>query len=290
MGFSLNVLTLLALVLAIGIVVDDAIVVLENIHRRIELGEPPLLAALRGARQIAFAVIATSLTLIAVFVPMSFMEGNVGRLFTEFGIALAASVLFSALVALSLTPMMCSKLLKAHEADGMLYRVTEPLFLAMHNGYRVLLRGTLAMPFVVARAGRRNLRRRLRAVDVASEGAHAPRGSRRGLDPGHGAGRRLAQLHARAGRAHRAGASPAGRAGPGPGRHGEHRARLRPSRPGQPGERVRAPEELGRALAHAAGHDARGDAEDHRDPGRVLQRQQPPARSASAASRRRSSS
>ncbi|MBM3521935.1 MAG: efflux RND transporter permease subunit [Alphaproteobacteria bacterium] len=149
MGFSLNVLTLLALVLAIGIVVDDAIVVLENIHRRIEHGEPPLLAALRGARQIAFAVIATSLTLIAVFVPISFMEGNVGRLFTEFGIALAASVMFSALVALSLTPMMCSKLLKEHEGDGLLYRVTEPMFLALHAGYRLLLRGALAMPLVV---------------------------------------------------------------------------------------------------------------------------------------------
>ncbi|GGB24182.1 multidrug transporter [Tistrella bauzanensis] len=113
MGFSINVLTLLALVLAIGLVVDDAIVVLENIHRRIEDGEPPLLAAYRGARQIAFAVIATTLVLIAVFVPISFMEGRTGRLFGEFGIAMAASVAFSMLVALTLTPMMCSKLLRA---------------------------------------------------------------------------------------------------------------------------------------------------------------------------------
>jgi len=149
MGFSLNVLTLLALVLAIGIVVDDAIVVLENIHRRVEMGEPPLLAALRGSRQIAFAVISTTLTLMAVFVPISFMEGNIGRLFTEFGIALAASVIFSGLVALTLSPMMCSKFLKAHEGEGFLYRVTEPVFVGMNNGYEWLVRRTLAMPAVI---------------------------------------------------------------------------------------------------------------------------------------------
>jgi multidrug efflux pump len=149
MGFSLNVLTLLALVLAIGIVVDDAIVVLENIHRRIELGEPPLLAALRGSRQIAFAVISTTLTLIAVFVPISFMEGNIGRLFTEFGIALAASVVFSGLVALTLSPMMCSKFLRSHEGEGFLYRVTEPIFVGMNAAYRWLLRNALAMPLVI---------------------------------------------------------------------------------------------------------------------------------------------
>jgi multidrug efflux pump len=149
MGFSLNVLTLLALVLAIGIVVDDAIVVLENIHRRIELGEPPLLAALRGSRQIAFAVISTTLTLIAVFVPISFMEGNIGRLFTEFGIALAASVVFSGMVALTLSPMMCSKFLRSHEGEGFLYRVTEPIFVGMNAVYRWLLRNALAMPVVI---------------------------------------------------------------------------------------------------------------------------------------------
>ena len=148
-GFSINVLTMLAYVLAIGIVVDDAIVVLENIHRRIEEGEPPLLAALRGARQISFAVIATTLTLIAVFVPLSFMEGNVGRLFTEFGIALAAAVLFSGMVALSLSPMLCSKLLVGHDGEGWFYRITEPIFTGMNRGYRLLLRGALAMPLVV---------------------------------------------------------------------------------------------------------------------------------------------
>ncbi|WP_191085903.1 efflux RND transporter permease subunit [Roseococcus microcysteis] len=149
MGFSVNILTLLGLVLAIGLVVDDAIVVLENIHRRIEEGEEPLLAALRGSREIAFAIIATTLVLIAVFVPLSFMSGNVGRLFTEFGLALAASVVFSGLVALTLTPMMCSKLLKPHGSSGLFIRMTEPLFLGMNNGFRVLLRGALNMPIVV---------------------------------------------------------------------------------------------------------------------------------------------
>jgi len=150
LGFSINVLTLLALVLAIGIVVDDAIVVLENIHRRIELGEPPLLAAVRGARQIAFAVIATTLTLAAVFIPISFMEGNTGRLFTEFGIALAAAVLFSGLVALSLSPMMCSKFLRTHDGEGRLYLMTERIFDGMNSGYRWLLGKTQGAPLVMA--------------------------------------------------------------------------------------------------------------------------------------------
>ena len=93
--------------LAIGLVVDDAIVVLENIYRRIEHGEPPLLAAVDGSREIGFAVIATTLVLVAVFVPISFLQGNVGRLFREFGFTIAAAVVFSSLVALTLTPMMC---------------------------------------------------------------------------------------------------------------------------------------------------------------------------------------
>ena len=145
LGYSINVLTLLALVLAIGIVVDDAIVVLENIHRRIEEGEPPLLAAVRGSRQIGFAVIATTLVLIAVFVPISMMEGQTGRLFREFGISVAAAVAFSGVVALTLTPMLCSKLLKSHEANGLLHRLTEPFFVGMTSGYRWLLRGALAL-------------------------------------------------------------------------------------------------------------------------------------------------
>ncbi|WP_431285268.1 efflux RND transporter permease subunit [Humitalea sp. 24SJ18S-53] len=148
LGFSINILTLLGLVLAIGLVVDDAIVVLENVHRRIEEGEDPLLASLRGSREIAFAVIATTLVLIAVFLPLSFMQGNVGRLFTEFGMALAASVMFSGLVALTLTPMMCSKLLKPHGSEGRFVRMTEPVFHYMNSGFRWMLRGALAAPIL----------------------------------------------------------------------------------------------------------------------------------------------
>jgi len=148
LGFSINILTLLGLVLAIGLVVDDAIVVLENVHRRIEEGEDPLLASIRGSREIAFAVIATTLVLVAVFLPLSFMQGNVGRLFTEFGMALAASVLFSGLVALTLTPMMCSKLLKPHGSEGRFVRMTEPVFHYMNEGFRWLLRGALKAPII----------------------------------------------------------------------------------------------------------------------------------------------
>lgn len=148
LGFSINVLTLLGLVLAIGLVVDDAIVVLENVHRRIEEGEHPLLASLRGSREIAFAVIATTLVLISVFLPLSFMGGNTGRLFTEFGFALAASVAFSGLIALTLTPMMCSKLLKPHQGETWLVRVTEPVFLGMNWLLRVSLQRALAAPLI----------------------------------------------------------------------------------------------------------------------------------------------
>lgn len=112
-GFSINVLTLLALLLAIGLVVDDAIVVLENIKRRIDGGETPLVAAVRGTRQVTFAVLATSATLIAVFIPISFLEGQVGRLFSEFGLVMAAAVVISTFVALSLCPMIASRILSA---------------------------------------------------------------------------------------------------------------------------------------------------------------------------------
>ncbi|WP_213269159.1 efflux RND transporter permease subunit [Hyphomonas sp.] len=115
LGFTLNLLTLLALVLAIGLLVDDAIVVLENIHRRMqEEHESPLVAAFNGARQVGFAVIATTLVLMAVFIPITLMEGNTGRLFTEFAVTIAAAVAFSSLVALTLSPMLASKILKPH--------------------------------------------------------------------------------------------------------------------------------------------------------------------------------
>ncbi len=118
LGYSVNLLTLLAIVLAIGLVVDDAIVVLENIYRRIEEGEQKLSASYKGANQVAFAVIATTLVLAAVFIPISFMPGNIGRLFTEFAWAIVGAVLFSSFVALTASPMMCSKLLSTKSAQA----------------------------------------------------------------------------------------------------------------------------------------------------------------------------
>jgi multidrug efflux pump len=145
-GFSLNTLTLLALLLSIGLVVDDAIVVLENIQRRIEEGESPLVASLKGARQVTFAVIATSLTLIAVFVPLSFMPGQVGRLFVEFGWVMAGTVAISTFVALTACPALASKVLRARRArkDGRAHRA--PL---AQRAYRVLLARAIGMPLVV---------------------------------------------------------------------------------------------------------------------------------------------
>ena len=136
LGFSINILTLLGIVLAIGLVVDDAIVVLENIHRHIEEGMKPVAAALQGSREIAFAVVAMTITLAVVFVPLAFMQGNIGRLFTEFALTVAAAVLVSGFVALTLTPMMCSKLLKREASHGAFYNVTERFFVAMNRGYQ----------------------------------------------------------------------------------------------------------------------------------------------------------
>lgn len=124
-GFSINLLTLLALVLAIGLVVDDAIVVLENVYRRIEEGEPPLSAAFNGTRQVGFAVIATTVVLVAVFAPITFLEGDLGRLFSEFAITMAAAVCFSTLVAVTLCPMLASKLLKKTERSGLTKKVDD---------------------------------------------------------------------------------------------------------------------------------------------------------------------
>ena len=149
MGYSVNVLILLGLVLAIGLVVDDAIVVLENIYRRIEDGQPKLLAAIDGSREIGFAVIATTLVLVAVFLPISFIQGNVGRLFSEFGIALAAAVLFSSIVALTLTPMMCSKILHGDTVrSGLAHRV-DRFFRALGERYRSWLRGIVRHPWAI---------------------------------------------------------------------------------------------------------------------------------------------
>ena len=135
-GFTINILTLLGIVLAIGLVVDDAIVVMENIHRHIEEGMPPFKAAIQGSREIAFAVVAMTVTLAAVFMPLAFSTGNTGKLFTEFALTVAMAVLVSGFVSLTLTPMMCSKLLKHHARHGALYNASEKFFTGVNNGYR----------------------------------------------------------------------------------------------------------------------------------------------------------
>jgi multidrug efflux pump len=142
-GFTINTLTLLALVLAIGLVVDDAIVVLENIFRHVEEGMEPFQAALRGAREIGFAVVAMTLTLAAVYAPLVFTPGRTGRLFVEFALTLAGAVVVSGFVALTLTPMMCSKLLKHESQPNRFDRVMEYLLGGLTNGYTAALRWVL---------------------------------------------------------------------------------------------------------------------------------------------------
>jgi multidrug efflux pump len=149
LGFSINTLTLLGFVLAIGLVVDDAIVVLENIVRRIEKKEPVLLAATNGSRQIGFAVIATTLVLIAVIVPVSFMPGNVGRIFGEFGLSLAAAVAFSSLIALTLVPMLSSKLFATGLHRGRLTHAIDRLFQGLAAVYERVLRVVIRHPVIV---------------------------------------------------------------------------------------------------------------------------------------------
>ncbi len=139
-GFSINVLTLLGLVLAIGLVVDDAIVVLENIYKKIEEGMPPVKAALAGSKEIYFAVISTTITLAAVFLPIILMGGITGQLFKEFAIVVSGSVLVSAFVALTLSPMLSAYLLKQKDSHNWLYRATEPMFIKLNNGYSNMLR------------------------------------------------------------------------------------------------------------------------------------------------------
>jgi multidrug efflux pump len=146
-GFSINVLTLLGIVLAIGLVVDDAIVVLENIYTKIEEGMSPMQAALAGSQEIYFAVISTTVTLAAVFLPVIFLQGITGRLFREFGIVVAGSVIISAFVSLTLTPMLSSRLLKSGRKPWF-YRVTEPFFQWMINGYRSSLEGFMRVRWV----------------------------------------------------------------------------------------------------------------------------------------------
>jgi len=160
MGFSINVLTLLGIVLAIGLVVDDAIVVLENIHRHVEEGMPPFRAAIQGSREIAFAVVAMTITLASVFAPLAFSTGNTGRLFMEFALTVAAAVVVSGFVALTLTPMMCSKLLRHQSSHHPLYNALERFFQRLFAAYRRSLAACLrhraaviAVFAVVAAAG-----------------------------------------------------------------------------------------------------------------------------------------
>ncbi|MEM8961860.1 MAG: efflux RND transporter permease subunit [Acidobacteriota bacterium] len=144
-GFSLNVLTLLGIVLAIGLVVDDAIVVLENIYAKVEAGADPITAGVNGTREIFFAVIATTLALVAVLLPLFFLGGLVGRLFREFGATLAGAVIISSFVALTLTPMLSSRLLKQRAKHSWFYNVTEPFFRGLTATYRTLLGDFMAV-------------------------------------------------------------------------------------------------------------------------------------------------
>ncbi|TCN83382.1 efflux RND transporter permease subunit [Shewanella fodinae] len=148
LGYTINLLTLLALILAIGMVVDDAIVMLENIHRRIEAGEPPLKAAYLGAREVAFAVIATTAVLVSVFMPISFLEGDLGKLFKEFAVTMSAAVIFSSLVALTLSPMMCSKVLKPATQDTALMRYVDGAMTKLAHVYQASLERAFAKPLL----------------------------------------------------------------------------------------------------------------------------------------------
>lgn len=148
-GFSVNLLTLLALVLSIGLVVDDAIIVLENIYHRIEEGESPLVAAFRGANQVAFAVLATTIVVCAVFVPVMFIAGNTGLLFRELAAAMIGAVAFSGFIALSLTPMLCSKLFKAKGKPNRLTQWVDSSFNKLAKRYTGILRRIIDRPLTV---------------------------------------------------------------------------------------------------------------------------------------------
>ncbi|MEX2366744.1 MAG: efflux RND transporter permease subunit, partial [Pseudohongiellaceae bacterium] len=151
-GFSVNLITLLGLVLAIGLVVDDSIVVLENIQRRVEAGEPPLLAAFHGSRQVAFAVIATTAVLIAVFVPVAFLGDTIGVIFAELAVTIGTAVIFSSILALSLTTMLCSKLLTTHAHESWLTRKVDDVFHGLQHAYHDALDYLLPRPLLIVGA------------------------------------------------------------------------------------------------------------------------------------------
>ena len=157
-GFSVNILTLLAIVLSIGLVVDDAIIVMENIYQKIEQGLTPIQAAFKGSNEIAFAIIATTIALIAVFFPIVFLKGTTGRLFREFSLVIAGAVAISAFVALTLSPMLCSRVLKKQEKESWLFRITEPFFVWLNRIYQKGLIGFMkvrwiALPFLLVALG-----------------------------------------------------------------------------------------------------------------------------------------
>src|SRR5450756_2330824 len=145
LGFNLDNMSMMALTLSLGFVVDDAIVMLENIVRHMEHGEAPLHASLAGAREIGFTIVSMTLSLVAVFIPVLFMGGILGRLLHEFAVTITSSILVSGVVSLTLTPMLCSRFLRPHRANesalhGRLYRVSEGAFNAMHSFYARTLR------------------------------------------------------------------------------------------------------------------------------------------------------
>ena len=152
-GFTINTLTLLAMVLAIGLVVDDAIVMLENIFRHVEEGMPPMEAALQGSKEIGFAIVAMTLTLVAVYVPLAFSTGRTGKLFVEFALTLAGAVLVSGFTALTLSPMLSSRLLKRQETHNRFYEFGERMLRGLDNGYRGLLTRSLRLKWVVVGVG-----------------------------------------------------------------------------------------------------------------------------------------
>ena len=158
LGFSINVLTMLAIVLAVGLVVDDAIVMTENIYIRIERGMPPKEAGIEGAKEIFFAVVSTTVTLVAVFFPIVFMEGTTGRLFREFSMVISGSIIISSFAALTFTPMLATKLLKQQKKKNFFYQITEPFFIGMNNVYSrafsfILRHRVWTLPFMVIMIG-----------------------------------------------------------------------------------------------------------------------------------------
>ncbi|MFS8609626.1 MAG: efflux RND transporter permease subunit, partial [Gammaproteobacteria bacterium] len=152
-GFSINLVTLLALALCIGLVVDDSIVVLENVHRRIEEGEAPLLASFNGTRQVSFAIISSTAVLVSVFAPVAFLKDNIGRIFAELAVTMAAALVFSLILALSLAPMMCSKLLGPATREGRLMHALDAGFARLSAAYRSSLGFVLKAPWVALVVG-----------------------------------------------------------------------------------------------------------------------------------------